>query len=324
MSEIERHCETCRALLDEEDLFCGTCGTATSTEQDLEREAPGSTTAQTFDCSGCGASMVYDASVKTLSCPFCGSSGLTEQPHARGLLPRYVVPFQINREQATANLRSWLGQGFWRPGDLAQAATVDAMSAVLVPYWVFSGTTHTYWTADTNQTPPLARASWYPVTGEYIGTHRGVLVAASSVLTADETNQLSPFDLATSVAAEQVNYEGTIVERFCVPRKHARPLAQSGLESLDRMHCARHVPGAHRNLRTNTRVENLSSEPVLLPVWVLAYRYRHEVHRFLMNGQTGQAIGTAPIDYWKVGAFIAGGIVLLLLFLLLAVSSART
>ena len=35
----------------------------------------------------------------------------------------------------------------------------------------------------------------------------------------------------------------------------------------------------------------MSSEPVLLPVWIMAYSFREKVYRFLVNGQTGQADG---------------------------------
>jgi hypothetical protein len=40
----------------------------------------------------------------------------------------------------------------------------------------------------------------------------------------------------------------------------------------------------------------------------MAYRYKDQVHRFLMNGQTGKCTGTAPISYRKIAAVI--GIVL--------------
>lgn len=77
-------------------------------------------------------------------------------------------------------------------------------------------------------------------------------------------------------------------------RKYARPLARQGLESLERAACAEYVPGRNRNLKVNVRLEGLSSEPVLLPIWVMAYRYQNQVFRFLINGQTGKATGEAP------------------------------
>ena len=45
------------------------------------------------------------------------------------------------------------------------------------------------------------------------------------------------------------------------------------------------------------RIEDLASDPVLLLVWIMAYRYRNKQYRFLVNGQTGKPIGQAPISY---------------------------
>ena len=36
------------------------------------------------------------------------------------------------------------------------------------------------------------------------------------------------------------------------------------------------------------------------PVWIMAYRYREETYRFLINGQTGRATGHAPKSIWKM------------------------
>ena len=36
----------------------------------------------------------------------------------------------------------------------------------------------------------------------------------------------------------------------------------------------------------------------------MAYRYKDQVHRFLVNGQTGQCTGTAPTSYAKIAGVI--------------------
>ena len=63
------------------------------------------------------------------------------------------------------------------------------------------------------------------------------------------------------------------------------------------------------------------SEPVLLPVWILAYRYKGDLYRFLANGQTGRHTGTAPVSWARIvalgAAFFAAAFVLLLLISLL-------
>ena len=318
MADRLQKCSVCRALVDAEDLFCANCGTEAPEREAVTTSEPQSFR-HNFECQGCGASMSYDASAQTLRCPFCGSSRLESQPDAMSLAPNRVVPLEVDRDSAVATMRRWLGKGFWRPSDLSERAAVTAMTAVYVPYWVFTARTFTHWTADSSQTPFGARGDWVPMSGEHHGSYAGLLVGASGVLTPAETNALCPFDLARGVATDQMDLENVTVEQFRVQRKYARPLARQGLENLERQACAQHVPGRQRNLKVNVRLEGLSSEPVLLPIWVMAYRYQDRVFRFLINGQTGKATGQAPTSWRKISvAVILAILILLLVFGLIA------
>jgi predicted RNA-binding Zn-ribbon protein involved in translation (DUF1610 family) len=318
--DLPTRCEVCHSLLDEEDLFCPNCGTeAPKRDQQAGAAADTARTATcNFECAGCGASMSYDAGAGALRCPFCGSVELEKRPDAKILAPRRVVPFALNQDQAVATMRTWLGRGFFRPGDLAREAAVVGMTAVYVPYWVFQATTHTYWTADTSRTPAGARADWYPLSGEHHGSYAGLLVGASGALTPGETSAIGPFDLARGVPPDQVDLDNVVVEQFGVPRKYARPLARQGLEQLEAQTCQQaYVPGRARNVHVNLLVEGLSSEPVLLPVYIMTYRYQDKPYRFLVNGQTGKATGQAPTSLRKI--LLVVGLVLaaiLLAFLL--------
>jgi hypothetical protein len=190
------------------------------------------------------------------------------------------------------------------------------MQSAYVPYWVFHACTHTYWTADTSHTPPGARADWYPLSGEHHGEYADLLIGASGALTPAETVRLCPFDLTEGVPPEKVDLQQATVEQFSVPRKYARPLARSGLEQLECTTCAqRYVPGRSRNVHANVRLESLHSEPVLLPVWIMAYRYNDRVYRFLVNGQNGRATGQAPVSWLKIVMIPAIAIVFVLLLL---------
>lgn len=303
MPELLEKCTVCHGLLDEEDLFCANCGTEAPHRAEASVGAAQVAT-HNFSCQGCGASMSYDASAQTLRCPFCGSDGLEKRADAKQLRPEAIVPFAIPRDQAEQAMRAWLGKGFWRPGDLASTAAIHTLTQVYVPYWVFAATTHTYWTADTNQTPAGASANWFPICGEHEGRYTGVLIGASSALTPAETAALCPFDLAQGVSPNAVDLKNVVNEQFVVQRKYARPQAQSSLEELERQACRRYVPGNARNVKVNVKLEGLQSQPVLLPVYVMAYRYQNRLFRFLVNGQTGAATGQAPFSYKKLWAVV--------------------
>ncbi|MDP6444931.1 MAG: hypothetical protein QGG36_22630 [Pirellulaceae bacterium] len=320
MSDLLEKCAACRALLDEEDLFCSNCGAEAPHDRPDREFADGQLmSTHNFDCQGCGASMSYDASAQTLRCPFCGSEKLEQREDARALAPRQVVPFSINRETAQKIMIRAASKGFWRPKDMSERAVITKMTAVYVPYWVFRARTFTYWTGDSSDTPFGARGDWCPMTGENRSRFSGLLVGASGALTPTETRSLCPFDLSGGVATDQVDLDNVVVEQFRVPRKYARPLARRGLEESERQTCARYIPGRSRHVKVNVRMEGLTSEPILLPVWIMAYRYEDKVYRFLVNGQTGKAAGEAPFAWGKlamivaiVAAVLVGGFVLLL------------
>jgi predicted RNA-binding Zn-ribbon protein involved in translation (DUF1610 family) len=315
MSDLLEKCTVCQALVDEEDLFCANCGTE-APHKGEQATAGTLVSTHNFECGGCGASMSYDASAKTLRCPFCGSEKLEQQNDVKALAPRRVLPFELNHDQAIGIMRKWLGSSFWRPSDLASAAVVTTMAAVYVPYWVFDAQTFTYWTSDSSQTPMGAKASWYPVAGQHRGRYAGLLIGASGTLSPGETAAICPFDLAKGQPPDKIDLDNVVVEQFRVQRKYARPLAQQGLEQLEREACARYVPGRSRNMKVNLRLEGLTSEPVLVPVWMMAYRYGDRVYRFLANGQTGRCTGEAPVSWAKIWLVIVIAVLVTLMVVL--------
>jgi hypothetical protein len=315
-------CAVCGAMLDEEDLFCANCGTEAPCRE-AAAPPPAQTVTHNFICKGCGASMSYDASAGTLRCPFCGSTELAKQPDAKEIAPDGIVPFAVTQAQAIETMHKWLGTGFWRPGDLSQQALVVKMAPVYVPYWVFDAQTHTYWTADTNRTPAGARAKWYPIAGHHEGEHAGLLIGASGALTPAETTAICPFDLASAEPPDKMDMHNSTFERFTVPRKYARPLATQGFEQWEMSECQALVPGSNRNLKVNVLITDLESRPMLLPVWVMAYRYQDRVFRFVANGQSGKATGSAPISKRKIAAAVAIVIIIVIVLLLLFASAQR-
>jgi predicted RNA-binding Zn-ribbon protein involved in translation (DUF1610 family) len=321
MYDLLPKCTACRALLDEEDLFCVNCGTEATHASPNGTAAPGHKptlkSTHNFSCENCGASMSYDASAQNLRCPFCGSQKLHPERDVKVLSPEAVVPFALSQADAQAALKRFMGGSFWRPADLAQVSVLTAMRQLYVPYWVFTATAYTHWTADTNQTPPGAQASWFPVSGEHEAHYHDVLVGASSALTPTETNDLCPFELARAVPADEIDLQNSVYEPFRVQKKYARPQAIHGFKEREREACRRLVPGTARNVHVAVRLDGLTSRPVLLPVWIMAYQYRQQTYRFLVNGQTGRHTGQAPFSYTKAAVVGVVGIVAVLVGVLM-------
>ena len=329
--------------MDEEDLFCANCGTENPSggfdsdsgadadanpgdNPDAEPEGTGQQTTAvvqqasvySFACEGCGASMSYDASAKSLRCPFCGSSSMTARKNARTLKPSGIVPFNIDRNEIEGVLKRWLAQGFWRPDDTATASVIAEVTQVFVPFWVFSATTRTEWSADASPPPLGARASWYPVSGSQKNSYSGVIVPASGILSVKEVEAIQPFDLSKAIDPQSINLTNVIVEEFRLPRKEARPIAVVKFEQLEAAASSQFVRGSVRNMHVNVMLGDLRSEPYLLPMWIMVYHYKKIPYRVLLNGQTGEVHGAAPISYTKVS--IAFGVIFIaILFVIFVV-----
>jgi hypothetical protein len=236
---------------------------------------------------------------------------------SKGILaPELVIPFTIDRSQAEQHLREWLGSSFWHPRDLRAAAQMTELRAVYVPFWIFSTRVHTHWTGDTSRTPSGAHASWYPVYGWAEHDYDDLWIPASSGVPLAELHAVLPFDPSTAVAPDKVDLVDITVEQFSVSRRYARPLAQRLVASLETQAAAREIPGSSRNVHVNVLMEGATSRAALAPIFVMAYRYQGALYRYVVNGQTGKATGSAPTSMGKVGSIVAIVFIVILIVVL--------
>jgi len=332
MDEAVLTCSICRTLVEEDDLFCPNCGAKAPTAPGPP-EGPASPESQggsgsalvlphQFTCEGCGASMSFDPGVQTLRCPYCGSIKLEAKGPRKVLKPEKLIPFELTFPEVETHFRQYLSRSLFRPSDLLTEGTLVSARAVFVPCWAFSANTHTYWTADTDVLPPGSRGDWRPLFGEHRGRYDDMLIAASRVLREEEFRSIGYFDFNRAQEIRPEILEKSFVEVFTVPRKYARRWAVEEIHRLEADNCRRlYLSGNIRNLRVNVRITHLTGRPVLLPVWVLAYRYRGKLYRFLVNGQTGQVGGEVPISWAKLAGVLLLALAIGILIAILAFRS---
>ena len=104
---------------------------------------------------------------------------------------------------------------------------------------------------------------------------------------------------------------GWITEEFsraddeCIKLSRGEALDQIGAK------LGRFMPGdSYSDLTYKTAVSWESLDPILVPVWVFAVRYRDDKDplRVLINGQTGEIAGKVPLSRWKIVLAILGGL----------------
>lgn len=275
-------------------------------------------------CKACGASVCFGSSVTATLCDFCGSNQVLEAKELRRLIrPESLVPFRIEKERAHAEFKHWIGKLWFRPSDLKHRAKVAEIGGVYVPYWTFDSVVESDWTAQAGyyyyetesytaiengksvrKTRQVRKTRWVPAWGSRTDTFDDLLVCASGGLPVDLAHDLETFDTASLVPYSSEYLAGFKAEEYSVELNDGWDSAVKRMATIQKQRCSRDVPGdTQRFLSVRNAYSSQTFKHVLLPIWIASYRYGDDVHRFLVNGQTGEVTGTAPWSWIKITLF---------------------
>jgi hypothetical protein len=138
-----------------------------------------------------------------------------------------------------------------------------------------------------------------------------VIVSASAGLANAELARVEPFDLRQLRRFSPALISGWIAEEFSRTADDCRRLSRGEAVEEVGLRLRRFMPGdSFSDLQWRTNVEWESLDPVLVPVWVLAVRYRDDKPpvRVVINGQTGKVHGKAPLSWWRIATAIVLGL----------------
>lgn len=281
-----------------------------------------------LQCQNCSATVVVEAGQRTASCPYCASPQVIERPPSKDLPnPEFVVGFALAQQPAMELAQRWLRKRSIFTVSGVRKASIDAIRGVYLPVYLYSGTGHTRFAAEIGERYTVRRnnktqrkTEWRPLQGvrsEYV---TDVVVTASRGVGNVELELVEPFDLRAIHRYEPAMIAGWLAEEPSL--SFAECLDMARREALSRVggRLAGFMPGdTHRGLRYETRFQQESLVLVLVPLWVLALRYRADKppFRLLINGQTAKAWGKAPLSWVKIALAVAA--VLLPLLALLVV-----
>ena len=262
--------------------------------------------------------MTYQIARRAAACAFCGSVLEVERPADPVEEAEDRLPFTVDSAAAHQAFAVWLGSlGWFRPGDLRTDARLETIQRLRWVGWIFDARAEVSWAADTDA--GARRSDWAPHAGVTELEYDDVVVPATRGLTREEVAHLLPsYDLASASDGTDLVDDAT-AERFDVPRSTARARLVEAVDRLARRRLQeRHLPGSRvRNLKISTILRGLEARRVAFPAWVLAYRYKDRLFRFLVNGQTGRATGQKPTSTRKIVMAVVIGIVAVALLILL-------
>jgi hypothetical protein len=195
---------------------------------------------------------------------------------------------------------------FWSFSMLAQSI----WSAKIGEHWY---RTETYTTTENGKTVTRTRqvreTEWWPLRGRHHRYYSGYLVSGSRGLPQQYAEQIKPFRLEALKRYQPYFLAGWLSEEYSVDRDDALIMCQREFSEREQKNVGSFMPGdTHSSLAVTTDYSEINSDLILLPVYLLSYRYGDKLYRFLLNGQTGKTAGDRPWSSYRIGIAVAIGI----------------
>jgi LSD1 subclass zinc finger protein len=280
-----------------------------------------------FKCDRCGAVTTLPTAVTAAKCTFCDSPVIVETPPVAGIvMPESLVPFKIDKKAAVTKYQTWLSGLWFRPGDLKNKAALADIHGLYAPHFTFDANASSRWNGEAGHyyyetelynykdangrmqrgTRQVRKIRWEHRSGTHQKFYDDILVCASKGLPADIMNKIYPYDVKGLISYRGEYLSGFGAEVYTIQPKDAWKTAQGEIHSEERNECSRLLDGdTQRNLVVNTTLSGIKWKHLLLPAYVASYAYGSKIYRFMVNGQTGEVQGEAPLSWLKIGIVTA-------------------
>lgn len=290
---------------------------------------------QVARCRECGAQVVFSDGLVASYCTFCRAPTVLSQREQRSSLrPESLIPFKVDRQQAMQIIGRWVRRRRFRPSDLAGRSQTQRFVGIYVPYYTFDAEVESSWTAQAGfhysetetyevtengetvkKTREVQKTRWESRSGARHDSYDDLLINAGRGLPSELASQVSDFKTAGLVPYVPDYLAGFLAEESSLDLAQAWRQGESAIRFFQEQRCSSDVGGdEQRDLSVESSLSSLSYKLVLLPFWVLAYRYRDRSYRIVVNGQSGRIEGEAPYATSKL-IFLALAIVAALVLL---------
>jgi DNA-directed RNA polymerase subunit RPC12/RpoP len=274
-----------------------------------------------FQCKSCGSQVVLDAVESATSCSFCGSSYIVKNEESAGIAPESLIPFKVSEKKAKEMFSKWIKKGFFAPKALKTNHKSEKINGVYVPCWTYDADTNSNYTAEVghyyyvtetyiengeSKNRQVRKTRWSFTSGQYSNFYDDVLVNASKQTDGGLMAALQPFHLNELTGYDPKFLSGFAAERYSIGLKEGWEDAKGIIDGYIHSSVRGQIHGDEvRNLHIGTSYFDIKFKHILLPVWISAYTYKNKVYRYMVNGQTGEVQGHAPVSPLKIALLIS-------------------
>lgn len=286
----------------------------------------------TLTCPSCGAETLMSAAAMTATCPFCGANYVTEPQEGKEVIqPETMIPFRVSEGDARSAFAKWVRRRFFAPRRFKRGTYRPQLNGIYVPYWTFDAAVHTdydgfggrqrveHYTVRVNgktEQRTRTKTDWYPVHGSMELDFDNIPCPATKKLDRQLLDKVSgSYSLRTLNVYNPAFLAGFFAERYSVGLGEGFAAVRKVMESRMEAHIRSSLGyDTYRGMSYRHHFRNVKFKHILLPLWLASYRYHEKIFHFMVNGETGQIAGKAPLSPWKIAGTVLLGIAAAVLF----------
>lgn len=268
-----------------------------------------------INCSACGGTLRFAGTLTSSTCVYCGTPlQRSDAYEARHRIPvDAVLPFKFTREQANDNLSSWVKSLWFAPTAFKRRGVHGDFAGVYLPYWTFDAMTyckyegmrgeHYYVTIGSGKNRRTVRQTrWYPASGAFQRFFDDVLVVAGRGLPDQRLQDLEPWPLNDCRPFQRDVLAGFLARTYDVELDEGCVRATQIMDQELEQDVRRRIGGDVQQIHAlHTQHDAITYKHVLLPVWMLTYRYQDKPYQVVINAGTGEVQGDRPYSWIKIG-----------------------
>jgi DNA-directed RNA polymerase subunit RPC12/RpoP len=270
------------------------------------------------NCGECGAVVQFVGTITSQSCAYCGSPLQLEGVHDAEDRVRVdgVLPFMIDEKKARVNLDAWVKGRWFLPNDMKGKRIGDRFQGVYLPYWTYDSLTtndyrgergeHYYVTVGSGKNQRRERRTrWYPASGRFDRFFDDVLIFAGRGLPTNYVDKLEPWPLHELLPWNPEVLAGHMARTYDLELGAGFREAKSRMEKAIEREVRQRIGGDTQRVHSiSSHFGALTYKHLLLPLYLLSYRYNEKTYQVVVNAATGEVQGQRPYSWIKITLFV--------------------
>ena len=263
-----------------------------------------------YRCQNCGSEIMTDETTVATNCYYCHSPVVLEGKLTSDMRPDEVLPFSIDRQQASDIFMKWVKNKRYVPDDFFKESQIEKFAGVYYPHFVSdcevegSVTGEGYRiTSRTGTNVITTKTDVYRVERKANITFRSLMRPALTKANRKLAEGIQPYPLENAKPFSDAYLSGFLAERRDIEAESYHADLEREVQSYVEPLLTDTVSYDSKNLSGTARLKEMKSRYVLLPAWVITYPNRKnskEPFYYAINGCTGEVCGKLPIDAKKV------------------------